>query len=691
MTSCFAWRLLLPLAVAVVTACASATPDHGTDVQALCDTHPDLVAGLFDGIDLDRGGLEGVNEAVAREDWPAACRELIAYYRTCDSGRWLRPRPAAPAAAPEGEAAATTIASDPKSEMILNDTFEFEAKAAKVPRTKSGGIDWTYTGPDDEKQWGLALNTHRALKDLLNGYMKTGNTEYVRRLDELIRDWVLSSPYPGGRSASTQWRTLEASTRVNFWSQVFYALQDVDEFTPASRVLLLSSLPDHARFLKDFHKERGNWVVSEMTGLATVAVLWPEFEDAPAWLDYANDRMKREITAQVYPDGAHTELTTHYHFVMARRFGQFVSLLERADRTVDPAFTAAVERMWNYLAYTLRPNGYNPLNNDSDYQHFGVHVDGGAPAFGRDDWAYIASNGTRGTRPDSSSVVFPWAGQVVMRNGWTPDAHWSFFDVGPWGTGHQHNDKLHLSLTAYGRDLLVDAGRFTYTEGRLRDYFVGSRGHNVILVDGRGQRPDAETAEAPIPAGQYVFTPTFDYARGTFANGYQNVGGQIVHKRAVMYVRDRFWIVVDRIETNRPRDIQVLWHFHPDCSVVVEGKSVSSIDQAQGNLRIAPAADLDWVVRIDRGEEAPDLQGWYSPKYNVKVPSPTAVYSARIERSRTFAWVLSPARGVVPALDASLLSADERTARVRVRTQTAGETTVVATVPLTEGAPSISE
>jgi hypothetical protein len=243
---------------------------------------------------------------------------------------------------------------------------------------------------------------------------------------------------------------------------------------------MLSSLPDHARFLKAFHKEEGNWVVSEMTGLATIAVLWPEFENAPSWLDYANDRMKREITAQIYPDGVHSELTTHYHFVMARRFGQFVSLLEHSDRTVDPAFAAVVERMWNYLAYTLRPNGCNPLNNDSDYQRFGVHVDGSARAFARDDWMYIASNGARGRTPDSSSVVFPWAGHVLMRNGWAPDSHWSFFDIGPWGTGHQHNDKLHLSVTAYGRDLLVDAGRFTYAPGKFRDYFIGSRGHNVI-------------------------------------------------------------------------------------------------------------------------------------------------------------------------------------------------------------------
>ena len=51
-----------------------------------------------------------------------------------------------------------------------------------------------------------------------------------------------------------------------------------------------------------------------------------------------------------------------------------------------------------------------------------------------------------------------------MRDGWHERAHWAWFDAGPWGIAHQHNDKLHLSVSPFGRDVLVDTGRYNYTE-----------------------------------------------------------------------------------------------------------------------------------------------------------------------------------------------------------------------------------
>src|SRR5690606_15235854 len=103
--------------------------------------------------------------------------------------------------------------------------------------------------------------------------------------------------------------------------------------------------------------------------------------------------------------------------------------------------------------------------------------------------------------PGAPSVVYPWAGQLVMRSGYDVDAHWAFFDIGPWGTGHQHNDKLHLSVSAFGRDLLVDGGRFAYRGSladKFRRYAVGSASHNVVLIDGNGQDAGPRVAEAPV-------------------------------------------------------------------------------------------------------------------------------------------------------------------------------------------------
>jgi hypothetical protein len=698
---------------AAIAGCASVPPAEETDVRWLCQHHAEIVTHLFDGLYLDRAGLKGVKAAVDRGDWPAACDELVAYYRACASGDWLRrpPRPGRRVAAGQRtEAAAgkesegavrktselsaggsdSSIAVDGESERILADRFTFNSEEATVPRTNTGGLDWTYNGPRGARQWGWSLNSHVSLKQLAQGYFKTGNVRYVRRLDELIRDWVLTSPYPARKSATPQWRGLEVAIRVKQWDEIFYGLQDVDEFSPVARILMLSSLLDHAHYLRNFPNDvHGNWRSGEIEALAVVAVSWPEFKQSPEWLRCAEEQMAEEMSAQVYPDGAQKELTAHYHFVSTRQFGDFTGLLRHAGEPVEPAIATSVENMWNYLAYTIRPSGHIPLNNDSDYLSVRRHVDHAAGRFGRDDWKFIATNGRSGTDPGKTSVVFPWAGHVVMRSGWDAGAYWSFFDVGPWGVTHHHNDKLHLSVAAHGRDLLVDAGRYSYVPGRFRSYFVGSSAHNVILVDGHGQKGTRKEADAPMPGDSYAITNAYDYARGSFQAGFQDVTGEAVHTRAVMFVRGRFWVVVDRIDTDRPRDIDALWHFHPDCTVAVEQGTVASTDPGRGNLRITPVSGLPWRVNVARGMETPDVQGWYSPVYNKKEAAPVAVFSTRIERSQTFAWVLTAASGAVPAVEASFVSIDDGVVRVRVVPQ--GQQSVTLTIPLAEGAPGLSE
>ncbi|MBN2311820.1 MAG: heparinase II/III-family protein, partial [Candidatus Hydrogenedentes bacterium] len=352
---------------------------------------------------------------------------------------------------------------------------------------------------------------------------------------------------------------------------------------------------------------------------------------------------------------------------------------------VPDDFRDGIERMYNYLAYSMRPSGYGALNNDSNLDFTRPEVLAHVEQFGRRDWAYVATNGSEGDPPDAPpSRVFPWAGQVIMRSGWDADAHWAFFDVGPLGIGHWHYDKLHLSLSAHGRDILVDAGRYTYAGGTWRSYFVGSQSHNVILVDGKGQRAYERTAEEPM-TGNYRIAPGFDYARGTYDAGFDGVDGDVSHTRAVAYIRGKYWVAVDRVATDRARGIEALWHYHPACTVAVEGDDVASTDTGAGNVRIVPVpGGVDWDVRLVTGQTEPAIQGWWSREYNVKEPSCCAVYTARIESTATFAWILVPGNGPVPGFaEPPALSVDGGTATIRLALP--GQPPDTVTVPLDDG------
>jgi hypothetical protein len=273
-----------------------------------------------------------------------------------------------------------------------------------------------------------------------------------------------------------------------------------------------------------------------------------------------------------------------------------------------------------------------------------------------------------------------------MRSGWDRDAHWAFFDVGPLGMAHQHVDKLHLSVTAYGRDLLVDSGIGTYHPTPERAYLVSSFAHNTIIVDGNPQNSFPKAATHPMK-GNYAVTPEYDYVRGTFDNGYVNVEGKAVHTRVVVYLRGRYWVVADRIRTDRPRSIQTIWHYHPDCTVAIDGFSVVSTDQGRGNLRIVPISKPNWHLNVVKGQTSPTFQGWYSEKYGSLVPNSTAIYSAEIDRTATFVWLLVPARGSVPPAKGRIISIEDSAIVLKIELPDASP--LLMHIPLT-GKPVVS-
>jgi len=644
-------------------------------VEWVCKAHGDRVRELFGSLDLSRAGMERVRAAVEDERWEDACRELLSYYRGCDSGAWLR----------LGVAPSWAGKKDARSEKLLQDTFTYHSLEYKVPRTSSGGLNWKTGGPNNDREWTQAFNRLYHLPWLMYGYLNTGDEAYARRIAADMVDWIFSNPYPGRPARNPQWAGLAVAARVRFWAEVFYGLQASGALAPGASILMLSSLTEHVRYLQSFHHERGNWVAAEMSGLATAAAAWPEFKESNAWLSYAIGVMKAAAEDQVYPDGAQKELTAQYEYVAAFDFELFVSIIAHAGAPAPAEIESRIEQMWGYLAYTMRPDGYSPMNNDSDHYYARRNVLPAAERYHRPDWTYIATNGREGTLPERGpSVAFPWAGQLVTRDGWGEDAQWAFFDAGPSGIAHMHADKLHLSVSAYGRDLLVDAGRYTYAWGVERNYFVGSASHNVILVDGCRQELSELEATRPLAAGEYGTDETFDFMRGTIDTGYIGLKGTATHTRTVVYARGAFWVVVDHISTDRPRDLQALWHFHPDCTIETDGDTVASVDDGKGNLRVVPVAAIGWGVDVVSGRMEPDMQGWYSDAYNHKVPNPTAVYRARIDGPVTFAWVLVPSRGRGGKVDVAVETLGADTVAVRV-----GDTDV--TVPVIEGRPRVTQ
>ena len=639
---------------------------------------PDHLKRLFNSLDPEREDMKEIAAAYKRGDKIEACKALLEFYRNGNQSSWYRKL--------ETRAGKAGIK---RADEILADKYTGMGQTGSVPRTREGHLKWAHRGPKNDWQFSLiALNRHGHLMALYRAWKETGKREYLERLDQDLRDWLIAAH---GKAAPFKTSHLEPANRMRRWARLFFALQQEDTFRPATRLLMLASIPVHGNYLLK-NTGKYNWVTMTQLGALLAGVCWPQFKQAGQWRKQSIDKLMKNARNSVYPDGVQKELTSSYHMVSLGRYQFAADLLEQAGMNSPETFVATLRKMWAYTAQIIRPTGTLPLNNDSDLVDHRPALLKMADQYNETEWLYAASNGVKGKKPaDPPSRVLPWARQLISRDGWGTTAQWSFFDFGPAGVSHYHADHGHLSVQVGGYDILVDTGRFAYqgelAKAFLKPYVRHTRGHNSVLIDGKGQRCTPLRSENAAKVGHdFLIDPSFDYARAVWKN-YEHLKGKATHYRSLVYVRGRFWVIVDRVKTDRPRTIETLWHFHPDCRTTVRDKAVDAVHPDGPGLRISPINMSGWSVKMIKGRRKPHPQGWYSKKYNSAEPAPCARYKTRIEKTATFGWIIHPSADTREITSALINNRNQAVAVVRLQFADGEEMTI--SIPVGKGKPSV--
>jgi len=190
---------------------------------------------MFSKYNLNYPGLEKVRKFHSSGNLEEACRQLLEYYQQCKNAQHLRTR--LPIKSNRTNASADTL---------LTNVFVIQNVRGQVPWLKDGHRDWYYKGPNNDREWAWLSNRHSQINTVLATYLKTGNPKYAQYIDEFFRDFIIKSmPYPAQKSSTSVWRGLEVSSRGKVWSRIFFGLLNSDYLSPATRLLMLSSLPDH--------------------------------------------------------------------------------------------------------------------------------------------------------------------------------------------------------------------------------------------------------------------------------------------------------------------------------------------------------------------------------------------------------------------------------------------------------------
>ena len=533
------------------------------------------------------------------------------------------------------------------------------------PRLSEEGVpDWSYN-PAQSREWLLMLHRHAWWPLWGAAWRVSGDEKYARAFVEQLEDWIANHPLPKYKSEHTEaWRLMETGLRMRIsWIPSFGCFYDAEAFSVDTKLRMLRAIYDHGQFLHTFYTNR-NHLLRESNGLLAAGLNFPEFDRSEEWVEAAASRLESEMRSQVNRDGSHLEMSVGYQWLTAVEFEVTRSLLHRSGRTAAiKNLDDTLRSMYEFLAAVIRPDRSFPQLNDGFILWDAAKLESIARERGWSDIEHAASAGASGVRPDFCSRSYPNAGLHIMRSDWTPDACYLVMDTGPYGGPHGHEDKLSFELSAYGAPFIVDPGSFTYDRNDpYRDYFVGSQGHNTVLVDGGSQvrrwNPAHMTpAVSDTKHGAWRGDGEMDVACGHYDEGYApfsiNGPGEalitsgVSHQRAVVFARPDYWVLVDYLESEEPHDYIFLFHLSPDVT----------IDELTADSAIVRSDGASLVIKActDQELESEIIQGWYSEDHYRKCPAPVLSFTARQAPSSRFVWLLYP----LPAgSDASQVSAN---------------------------------
>lgn len=633
---------------------------------------------LFESLDLEIPELTGVRSAVESGNLKDATELLGSYIRARKTPEWLVPAVDRPEPTKSSE-------DFPEALKLLDHEFTFGFHGAPSFTTTFGEkIDWVANPSEGEYKthlWNESLNRHFHFAKLVEGYWETGSERFVDGLAGDWMDWIEYNPRPVDSGNRVEWpygcyawQTLTTAIRLErSWPVALYKCIDRPAFTNELLSAIAGSYCDQARHLLAWPTHH-NWLTEECMGLYTAGILFPEFKEAAGWRKTAIERLHKQLTDEVYPDGSEYELAGGYGMWVVRNM---VMLMEHAEMVGRPDeipedFKALTEKTFDYLLSVAMPSGEMPGLNDSGNRDVTKLLSTGFELFPeRTDFQYVASRGDAGEIPAFVSRGLPWSGHYVMRTGWGEDDLFMLVDSGPYGSAHQHEDKLHFVLFAHGKQLVLDPGNYSYDASRWRRYVLTTPGHNTVMVDGMGQhrRGDRDTYYWPRPwEGEapaendtlWVSEPDFDFVRGTYKDGYGRaqegareqrrpergdveMHNEVTHTRRVLFLKPDYWVIVDTLTASDEAEhvYESLFHLDAEGALRDSSNTVTTTDTDTANLSIVPMASDGLSVEIVKGKEEDPVQGWANDPWR---PVPTAIYTQKGCGTTWLAYALYPTR-----------------------------------------------
>lgn len=331
-----------------------------------------------------------------------------------------------------------------------------------------------------------------------------GDQAALERLNNWLDNWASrNAPYKGPNWKCGQ----EASIRVMHLITAAWILGQDREPEPGLVSLLRAHMQRIAATMSYAISQQNNHGTSEAAALFIGGIFLENYDPrAKSWAVTGRNLLEKLAQTLIQPDGSFSQYSVTYHRLMLDTYA--LAEAWRKYRGLD-AFSnellARLESATNWLWVLTDADTGDAPNiggndgarliqlTDCDYRDFRPSVQlaaslfCGKNAFGSGNWnaqlQWLGVNEALSSR-SISSITFSDGGFHVLRT----DRALAVLRYPCFRFRPGHADALHLDLWHSGKNLLRDAGTFSYN-AKGTEWFASTAAHNTVTFDGHDQMP----------------------------------------------------------------------------------------------------------------------------------------------------------------------------------------------------------
>jgi len=487
--------------------------------------------------------------------------------------------------------------------------------------------------PHKDRNWMFQLHAWRMLDpyfERIHDARPGAEPETLHYIYEVLADWYTANIHK--RPGEYTW--FDMSVGIRALKLALLAFLNKQYKYDQNQAALLDNLVDiHIHELMDPGKlSSGNHGLFQLHGLKALSFFYPDHPRSELARNYAVENMTKLIDSQLGEHGVHTEGSPEYHFFAFRKIKRIVKAQwweEIAAGVVNDKLEKA-EIASNWLVDPLErcvPIGDSSQKKMPRVSHsiFEWPHDQGIRSIGAilDGYAVVRSDPALAT--DESFMLFMTA---------------SFYSQ-----THKHSDCLSFIWQEGGKNLLIDSGKYGYQKSKMREYFLSTRSHNTLEINGCS---DSRAAACAYGTGiSYVRLLSGSWLIG--ASSEKTIDGtpagrqKYRHDRVVLFRPGKFVCVFDKLIPLRSsvwslfRNKQDLvtswWHFAPEFKLLSPtGKDnlLLSNDEIGKKLLVKHLNNCKGnKLNVSSGVTRPRLQGWESETYLQAHPAPAIGFESR--------------------------------------------------------------